>query len=209
MARFNFFRSLLLTAVCFSWIGFSGCFLFKQIPVEKTPKEKALDEIWYISTPEQRKELKNLNTPEEISRFLEDFWAELDPTPETPENELKIEYYRRYEYAAKYYPDSRGWGKSDRARVYILYGPPDEIVRVPWVMNSHVMISPVTVESLEIWVYMRQAGRSEDISIFDNHFPNQMKFIFADTGFGRYAQVSSTELGEMIDPRAYIPWPGF
>ena len=49
------------------------------------------------------------------------------PNPESPENEFKEEYYRRIAYANEQYASGiPGW-KTDRGRVYIMYGPPDDI----------------------------------------------------------------------------------
>lgn len=192
---------------CFTSVFLNGCFTLFRPPKEKTLKQKVLAEIWYISTSKQSKTLKKLNTPEEIRKFLEDFWRKLDPTPGTPKNELRIEYYKRIEHVNEHCPDRRGWGRSDRGRVYILYGSPDEIIRYPW-MDISIMDSKGTfyskIKSMEIWIYDRAAGGNRVPSIFVNLYPGQMKFVFADlTGLGIYTQIFSTELGECVDTRIY------
>src|ERR1700736_3561005 len=66
-------------------------------------------------------------TDEEHEQFIEQFWLRRDPTPDTAENEFKEEHCRRIAYASERYASGiPGW-KSDRGRIYITYGPPDEI----------------------------------------------------------------------------------
>ena len=182
----------------------NGCFSLFRPHREKTLKETALDEMWYISTPKQRKTLKELNTSEEIEKFLEDFWRKLDPTPGTPENELRTEYYKRVEYANEHYPERRGWGKSDRSRVYIIYGPPNHIIRYPWITVSFPQSFFSKTKSMEIWIYDRPAGCNRVPNVLVNLDPGKMKFVFADfEGLGIYTQVYSTEPGEVVDQRIY------
>jgi len=94
----------------------------------ETPWKKWLNEdVTYIITDEERKAFKGLNTDEEREQFVEQFWLRRDPTPDTVENEYKEEHYRRIAYANEHYPSGiPGW-KTDRGRIYITYGPPDEI----------------------------------------------------------------------------------
>ncbi len=94
----------------------------------ETPWKKWLNEdVSYIITDEERKAFKGLNTDEEREQFVEQFWLRRDPSPDTQENEYKEEHYRRIAYANEHYPAGiPGW-KTDRGRIYISYGPPDEI----------------------------------------------------------------------------------
>ena len=81
----------------------------------------------YIITDEERAAFKRLQTDEEREQFIEKFWLRRDPTPDTVENEFKEEHYRRIAYANEHYASGiPGW-KTDRGRIYIIYGPPDEI----------------------------------------------------------------------------------
>lgn len=85
------------------------------------------EEVPYIITPEERSAWKKLSTDEEREQFIEAFWERRNPTPGTPENEYKEEYYRRIAYTNEHYASGiPGW-KTDRGRIYITYGPPDEI----------------------------------------------------------------------------------
>ncbi len=98
----------------------------------ETPYKKWLDEdVGYIITDEERAAFKRLTTDEERQQFIEQFWLRRDPTPDTEENEFKEEHYRRIAYANEHYASGiPGW-KTDRGRIYIMYGPPDEIESHP------------------------------------------------------------------------------
>ena len=81
----------------------------------------------YIITDEEKRTFKGLNTDDEREQFIEAFWERRNPNPGTPENEFKEEYYRRIAYANEHYASGiPGW-KTDRGRIYIMYGPADEI----------------------------------------------------------------------------------
>ena len=94
----------------------------------ETPYKKWLNEdVSYIITDEERAAFKKLQTDDERESFIENFWLRRDPTPDTIENEYKEEHYRRIAYANEHYASGiPGW-KTDRGRIYITYGPPDEI----------------------------------------------------------------------------------
>jgi GWxTD domain-containing protein len=98
----------------------------------ETPYKKWLNEdVGYIITDEERQAFKRLATDEEREQFIEQFWLRRDPTPDTVENEYKEEHYRRIAYANDHYASGiPGW-KSDRGRIYIMYGPADEIESHP------------------------------------------------------------------------------
>ena len=94
----------------------------------ETPYRKWLNEdVAYIITDEERSAFKRLQTDEEREQFIESFWLRRDPTPDTVENEFKEEHYRRIAYANEHYASGiPGW-KTDRGKIYIMYGPPDEL----------------------------------------------------------------------------------
>jgi GWxTD domain-containing protein len=105
----------------------------KQLRKElETPYKKWLNEdVAYIITDEERTAFKRLQTDEEREQFIEQFWLRRDPTPDTVENEFKEEHYRRIAYANDHYASGiPGW-KTDRGRIYIMYGPADEIESHP------------------------------------------------------------------------------
>ena len=98
----------------------------------ETPWKKWQNEdVAYIITDEERKAFKQFQTDEEREQFVESFWLRRDPTPDTIENEFKEEHYRRIAYANEHYASGiPGW-KSDRGRIYITFGPADEVESHP------------------------------------------------------------------------------
>lgn len=94
----------------------------------KGPYKKWLDEdvVWII-TDEEKQAFKQLSNDEERDNFIEQFWQRRDPTPDTEENEYKEEHYQRIAYANEHFAAGvPGW-KTDRGRIYIMYGKADEI----------------------------------------------------------------------------------
>src|SRR3954454_14891115 len=95
--------------------------------LSKTYKKWLDEDVRYIISDEEQKAFKMLSNDEERDNFIEAFWQRRDPTPDTAENEFKDEHYRRMAYANEHFPAGiPGW-KTDRGRMYIMYGPPDEI----------------------------------------------------------------------------------
>jgi GWxTD domain-containing protein len=115
-----------------------------QAPAPKTPSaEMSLlylgwlnTEVSYLITPAERLAFTSLKSDEERARFIEQFWNRRDPTPGTPDNEMKTEHYRRLSYANERFKwIMPGWA-TDRGRVYITFGPPEEIESHPRGTNS-------------------------------------------------------------------------
>jgi len=94
-----------------------------------------LSQLQYIASAEEMRRLREAS-PEEREGEWNSFWQEKDPIPSTETNELKEEYYRRIEYANTHYGGiQQGW-QTDRGKAYIIYGPPDEIERHPYELDS-------------------------------------------------------------------------
>ena len=98
----------------------------------ETPYRKWLNEdVTYIITDEERQAWKRLSTDEEREQFIEQFWLRRDPTPDSVENEFKEEHYRRIAYTNERFASGiPGW-KTDRGRIYITFGPADEVESHP------------------------------------------------------------------------------
>ena len=95
--------------------------------LSKTYKKWLDEDVVYIITDEERKAFKQLSNDEERDQFIEAFWQRRDPTPDTEENEFKDEHYRRIEYANEHFAAGiPGW-RTDRGRIYITFGPADEV----------------------------------------------------------------------------------
>ncbi len=89
------------------------------------------EEVNYIILDNEKEVFLQLETLEERENFITAFWRKRDPNPATPENEFKIEHYRRLEYANKFLGRETfrpGW-RTDRGRYYIILGEPREIQR--------------------------------------------------------------------------------
>jgi GWxTD domain-containing protein len=89
------------------------------------------EDVPYIISNEERSAFKQLKTDEEREQFIESFWLRRDPTPDTIDNEFKDDHYERIAYANEHFASGiPGW-KTDRGRIYIMYGKPDEIESHP------------------------------------------------------------------------------
>jgi GWxTD domain-containing protein len=124
--------------------------------------ETAVEQLRYFATPEERNALKK--TDEQFRyQAIADFWKRHDPTPSTPQNELREEYYSRVRYANTNFSNfGRPGYLTDFGKVYITYGKPDEIERHPFDPNS---------KAYEIWYY----------------YKHHIKFVFIDkNGYGYY-----------------------
>jgi GWxTD domain-containing protein len=89
------------------------------------------EDVVYIISPDERTAFLQLNTNEEREQFIEAFWLRRSSNPDLPTNDFKEEHYRRIAYANEHYASGiPGW-KTDRGRIYIIWGPPDEIESHP------------------------------------------------------------------------------
>jgi GWxTD domain-containing protein len=97
-----------------------------------TPYKTWLNEdVVYIISPEERTSFLQLETNEEREQFIEQFWLRRSANPDLPENDFKEEHYRRIAYANEHFASGiPGW-KTDRGRIYIIWGKPDEIESHP------------------------------------------------------------------------------
>ena len=136
----------------------------------ETPYRKWLQEdVAYIITDEERAAFKRLQNDEEREQFIENFWLRRDPTPDTVENEFKEEHYRRIQYANDHFASGiPGW-KTDRGRIYIVYGPPDERDEHPsggtYERPPEEGGGETTTYPFEDWRYRYIEGIGNDINI--------------------------------------------
>jgi GWxTD domain-containing protein len=102
-----------------------------NVELSKVYKKWLNEDVVWIITDQERAAFKQLSNDEERDNFIEAFWQRRDPTPDTEENEYKEEHYRRIAYSNEHFAAGiPGW-KTDRGRIYIMYGPPDEIESHP------------------------------------------------------------------------------
>jgi len=84
-------------------------------------------DVPYIITDEETKAFKSLSNDEEREAFIEQFWLRRNPNPDSPDNEFREEHYRRIAYANEHFAAGKPGWKTDRGRIYIMYGPADSI----------------------------------------------------------------------------------
>ncbi len=134
------------------------------------PFKKWLNEdVRWIITPEEESAFKQLATDEERDQFIEQFWQRRDPTPDTPENEFKEEHYRRIAYANEHFAAGMPGSRTDRGRIYIVWGPPDEIDSHPAGGNYQRDISEgggsTSTYPFERWRYRYLEGVGQEVTI--------------------------------------------
>ena len=155
-----------------------------------TPYTKwVTEDVAYIITNDERSAFKRLQSDAEREHFIEQFWLRRDPTPGTVVNEFKEEHYRRIAYANEHFASSvPGW-KTDRGRIYITYGPPDEKESHPTFMSG-----PNSIAS-EQWLYHLIQGIGTNIIV-----------AFVDfNATGEYRM--TTDPSTIALPRAPGDWP--
>ena len=119
------------------------------------------EEAVYIITHDERNRFLELKSDQERDQFIESFWYARDPIKETLVNEYQEEHYHRIKDAQKLFRETaRDAWRTDRGRIHIILGPPNEIQSFP---------SPQDLYPLEIWHYY-----SLDIT----NLPSSLSLIF-------------------------------
>jgi len=126
-------------------------------------------DVPYIITGAEKKAFQALQTDEERENFIENFWRRRDPNPDTEENEFREQYYERIAYANEHFTSGiPGW-KTDRGRIYIAWGKPDEIETHPsggaYDRPSYEGGGSTTTYPFEIWWYRHLDGPGDGIEI--------------------------------------------
>jgi len=86
----------------------NGCTFLARFNQPLSPQDQMTVDIWPVLNAVQKKEISELTSLEEVSAFIENFWKERDPTPNTEINEYRIEYEKRLAYIKDHYPYKRG-----------------------------------------------------------------------------------------------------
>ncbi len=157
------------------------------------------EDVVYIITPEEKNAFLHLETNEEREQFIEQFWQRRNPDPDSPDNTFKEEHYRRIAYANEHYASGiPGW-KTDRGRIYIMYGPPDEIQTHPtggtYERPDSEGGGETETYAFEDWRYRYIEGIGEDV---------ELEFV-DPTGSGEYhLTMDPSEKDAML----YVPGAG-
>lgn len=123
------FLSLTISIVTFCFASPPIAYpLDKSLSLSERHRHWLEEEVIYIITPIEKDVFLNLNNSKERDLFIEAFWRRRDPTPGTEKNEFREEHYRRLNYVNRRYKyaGKPGW-KTDRGKVYIILGPPNDI----------------------------------------------------------------------------------
>lgn len=132
-------------------------------------KKWLTEDVLYIISPEERNVFKALTTDDERENFVDQFWTRRNPDPREPGNSFKVEHYRRIAYANEHFASGiPGW-KTDRGRIYVLYGEPDGKESHPsggsyqrefWEGGGETSVYP-----FERWRYRHIDGVGDDVEI--------------------------------------------
>ena len=149
---------------------------FAEFTIEEC--DKMFGQIRYIATRNEVNNYNKLDSLDAKKQFLYNFWKYRDSEPSTPRNEYKDDYMRRVEYANTNYKFMGREGyQTDRGRVYLTYGEPDQRDFFPNQPN---------LKPYEVWFY--------------NQIEGGVSFYFGDvTGFGNYELLHSNKRGEVRD----------
>jgi GWxTD domain-containing protein len=141
--------------------------LYKELD---SPYKKWLNEdVVYIITPEERSSFIHLSTNEEREEFIEQFWQRRNPDPDSTENSFKEEHYRRIAYTNEHFASGiPGW-KTDRGRIYIMWGPADEVDSHPsggsYERPANEGGGETSTYPFEDWRYRYLEGIGENVEI--------------------------------------------
>lgn len=168
------------------------------------------EEVVYIISSQEREVFLSLKTDEERENFIKLFWKRRDPTPETEFNEFREEHYRRIEYANKnFFEGMPGW-KTDRGRIYIMFGPPDFIQTNPGGLRGFLFGPKAETAEFpsEVWTYRYLPGiktRSQNIEfIFVNYYNTGVYKLTSSPSLANALRNISTDarfVGYNDDPR--------
>jgi GWxTD domain-containing protein len=127
------------------------------------------EEVPYIISDQERKAFMSLSNDEERDAFIENFWQRRNPNPDSPDNTFRDEYYRRIAYANEHYAAGKPGWKTDRGRIYIMWGAADNIdahpagglyQRAPEEGGGETQTFP-----WEKWTYRYLEGLGENVEI--------------------------------------------
>jgi GWxTD domain-containing protein len=127
------------------------------------------EEVPYIITDDERRAFMTLSNDEEREAFIENFWQRRNPNPDSEENEFREEHYRRIQYANDHYAAGKPGWKTDRGRIYIMWGPADSIDSHP---SGGMYERPIeegggetSTFPFEVWHYRYLEGIGENVDL--------------------------------------------
>lgn len=125
------------------------------------------EDVRYIITPEELQTFRRLHTDKDRDQFIEAFWEKRNPLPGTSHNRFKEEHYRRIAYANEHFATISfpGW-RSDRGRIYVLYGRPDQIESHPsgGISERLTKEGDKVTSPFEVWLYRHIDGIGDNLT---------------------------------------------
>ncbi|MCB9059032.1 MAG: GWxTD domain-containing protein [Calditrichae bacterium] len=158
----------------------------------------------YILDADQLAAYHNLNSEQERVQFIEHFWNNLSEKYE--QTELYNEFISRVAYSDSAFalPYRAGW-QTDRGRINILHGNPDEISYLNFADSPYLNSgSNTTYVDMEIWYYDIAKGSNKIPVTLQQYDTGRKFFVFCKMqGNNDFDQIFSSEVGENIDPGLY------
>ena len=164
--------------------------------------QQFLDYISYIILPVEEKIFREM-PPEDRGEFIQDFWARRDPVPSTPLNEYRQVFYSRLAVADKAFAKGMPGWRTDRGRIYILLGPPTNVIEkamgdTPYEAQKFAPANlldrgTLTERPTIIWVYDNYPG----------YFKGPLRLVFVDyhsTGDYKLTTKESISAFSMVSP---------
>jgi GWxTD domain-containing protein len=168
-------------------------------PYEYSETDSSSYALTYILKGDSLNKYKNLISEEERKSYIKKYWSQYDPYPLDSTNELLDEYNFRVQESNSLYSTSRrpGW-KTDQGRVLILYGQPEEVVRLPFSESFFQGGNSLKYIDLEIWYYNRNGERNDLPEELQSIYGRRMFFLFGNlSNLGYLEQLYSSEYGEI------------
>ncbi|HDJ23260.1 MAG TPA: GWxTD domain-containing protein [Candidatus Aminicenantes bacterium] len=195
--KLNWGLSWFSVAILLVWMVLAFSCVSSQQPqkVKLDPvSEQFLDNVSFIILPVEEKIFREM-PPEDRGEFIRDFWARRDPDPSTPGNEYRQTYYTRLAIADRAFKVGKPGRKTDRGRIYILFGPPTNVITksmgdVPYEQRGFVKANPlesgtITERATEIWIYDN----------YPEYFAGPLRLVFVDYyGTGDYRLETKLEI---------------
>lgn len=151
------------------------------------PMQREIASLQYLMNPYQIRQFLELPNDDDRRQWIVRFWLADDPTPTTPENEMRTEHYLRVDIARTEFarPEWPGWDK--RGEVMIRYGFPDYRGTLEAEVTSRKVHPPG-----ELWFYKRHQMmvRFSDVSLNGN-------YVYDITPYGDAQDVTS-DLAEFL-----------
>lgn len=143
----------------------------KELEKELSPEDKKWlnEDVAYIITDEERQSFLQLHNEEEREAFIEAFWQRRNPDPTSTFNQYKEDYYQRFAYANQHFASGEPGWKTDRGRIWITWGKPDEQdnhdAGGPYDRNIEEGGGSTTVYPFEDWTYNYLPGVGSNVKL--------------------------------------------